>query len=65
MQKLHDHKNIGKILLDPTLEPKPKEAAASGEASSGDAEGADKAKEATASSNQVGIYTNALFSMII
>ena len=24
MQKLHDRKNIGKILLDPSLEPKPK-----------------------------------------
>lgn len=26
MQKLHDRKNIGKIILDPALEPKPKPA---------------------------------------
>lgn len=24
MQKMHDHKNIGKIVLDPAMEPKPK-----------------------------------------
>ena len=24
MQKMHDRKNIGKIILDPSLEPKPK-----------------------------------------
>lgn len=24
MQKLHDHKNVGKVVLDPALEPKPK-----------------------------------------
>ena len=24
MQKMHDRKNIGKLVLDPTLEPKPK-----------------------------------------
>lgn len=26
MQKMHDRKNIGKIVLDPSLEPKPKPA---------------------------------------
>lgn len=26
MQKLHDHKNVGKVVLDPALEPKPKPA---------------------------------------
>ena len=26
MQKMHDRKNIGKIILDPSLEPKPKPA---------------------------------------
>lgn len=32
MQKMHDRKNIGKILLDPTQEPKPKEVKKAGEA---------------------------------
>lgn len=35
MQKMHDRKNVGKIILDPTLEPKPKE---SKEVSSGSKE---------------------------
>lgn len=26
MQKMHDRKNIGKLILDPSLEPKPKPA---------------------------------------
>lgn len=26
MQKMHDRKNVGKIILDPSLEPKPKPA---------------------------------------
>lgn len=24
MQKMHDRKNVGKLILDPTMEPKPK-----------------------------------------
>ena len=44
MQKMHDRKNIGKIVLDPDMEPKPKPATpAKGKAKGGDKE--DKKKE--------------------
>jgi hypothetical protein len=44
MQKMHDRKNIGKIVLDPEMEPKPKPATpAKGKAKGGDKE--DKKKE--------------------
>ncbi|KAK7866727.1 hypothetical protein R5R35_003148 [Gryllus longicercus] len=44
MQKMHDRKNIGKIVLDPNMEPKPKPATpAKGKAKGGDKD--DKKKE--------------------
>lgn len=44
MQKMHDRKNIGKIVLDPEMEPKPKPATpAKGKAKGGDKE--DKKKD--------------------
>ncbi|XP_063225913.1 synaptic vesicle membrane protein VAT-1 homolog-like isoform X2 [Bacillus rossius redtenbacheri] len=44
MQKMHDRKNIGKIVLDPSLEPKPKPATpAKGKAKGGDKD--EKKKE--------------------
>lgn len=39
MQKMHDRKNIGKIILDPSMEPKPetgKEATSGGNAEEGE-----------------------------
>lgn len=35
MQKMHDRKNIGKLVLDPSLEPKPKPATPAKEKKSG------------------------------
>lgn len=46
MQKMHDRKNVGKIILDPSLEPKPKPATPlKGKSKSIDKEDAEKKKE--------------------
>ncbi|KDR16462.1 Synaptic vesicle membrane protein VAT-1-like protein-like, partial [Zootermopsis nevadensis] len=46
MQKMHDRKNIGKIVLDPEMEPKPKPATpAKGKAKGGDKEEKKKEEE--------------------
>ncbi|XP_046328958.1 synaptic vesicle membrane protein VAT-1 homolog-like [Haliotis rufescens] len=42
MQKMQDRKNVGKVLLDPTAEPKPKDVEAEKAAVSTDAESGDK-----------------------
>lgn len=39
MQKMHDHKNVGKMILNPSLEPKPKPATP--------AKGKDKKKQSS------------------
>ena len=43
MQKMHDRKNVGKIVLDPEMEPKPKPATPAKGKAKGDKE--DKKKE--------------------
>ncbi|XP_067002392.1 synaptic vesicle membrane protein VAT-1 homolog-like [Anabrus simplex] len=46
MQKMHDRKNVGKIVLDPSMEPKPKPATpAKGKAKGGDKEEKKKDEE--------------------
>lgn len=46
MQKMHDRKNVGKIVLDPSLEPKPKPATpAKGKAKSIDKEDKKKSED--------------------
>ena len=48
MQKMHDRKNVGKIILDPSLEPKPKEVSKEGSSGGTGEDGA--VKEAAPSS---------------
>lgn len=46
MQKMHDRKNVGKIVLDPSMEPKPKPATpAKGKAKSIDKEDKKKSED--------------------
>lgn len=46
MQKMHDRKNVGKILLDPFMEPKPKPATpAKGKGKSSSIDKEDKKKD--------------------
>ncbi|KAL1114955.1 hypothetical protein AAG570_007778 [Ranatra chinensis] len=48
MQKMHDHKNIGKIILDPSMEPKPKPATpAKGKAKTNEKDEKKKEDEST------------------